>query len=297
MSLYRQTVISSKSVEMSPYQQCDFAAQEELIEILPQGFKLDRLPCICDTYGPFEAYKPVQVPLWLALYLRGTNSCRVTPPRMLSVAALDELLKAELDSDATFQPIPDHFFSIARLLLRFAEDDVPDAPNVQRLVAEIEQTRKAKIINNIGFLDGNDFPPKALYFSSFTTPELQLLRTTLLPAINDGAELYDEAVRVPGNRVRHVGGVSSREDASTDFDTATSVSNMGTTTSHDETLRDRNRSGSYNFTDESSPTAFMSQETHAVSEMEGLHQSQTTATTSDIAPPTEARRRRTLRHR
>ncbi len=34
-------------------------------------------------FGPFRPNKPILVPLWLALYFKNRNKCRIMPPEFL----------------------------------------------------------------------------------------------------------------------------------------------------------------------------------------------------------------------
>ena len=46
-----------------------FFAEEEIIEISP-NFRSDKIKFIAGEFGPFKPGKPIQVPVWLALYLK-----------------------------------------------------------------------------------------------------------------------------------------------------------------------------------------------------------------------------------
>ena len=59
-----------------------FQKQTYLVSILPL-FQADTLFFISGEFGPFLPNKPVIVPLWLALYLRVRNKCRISPPDFL----------------------------------------------------------------------------------------------------------------------------------------------------------------------------------------------------------------------
>src|SRR3989338_10552943 len=103
---------------MSPYIRQDFLAQEMLISIMPK-FELGRIQFLNAKYGPFSPNYPVNVPLWLALFLRETNTCTIRPPPEMSVPFLTGALQFEADHDNTFHPLPFHFFSIVRQILRY----------------------------------------------------------------------------------------------------------------------------------------------------------------------------------
>jgi GINS complex subunit 2 len=185
-------VVSSSSSSMSPYQWHGFASHEVEVQIIPK-FTMERLDFISKPYGPFYPNYPVNVPLWLALYLRETNSCTITPPYELTVAFLQEKLAEEQRSNEGLNAVSPQFFDVARQLLRFAPTDIPDAAEVHRLVDELEHCRELKISRSVGYLNEQNFPPEALFFSAFATSEVEMLRATLLPALNDGVLLQNLA--------------------------------------------------------------------------------------------------------
>ena len=47
----------------------EFLCEDEIVEIIP-NFRGDRLSLISGNFGPFKPAKPVNVPLWLAIYLK-----------------------------------------------------------------------------------------------------------------------------------------------------------------------------------------------------------------------------------
>jgi hypothetical protein len=69
------------------------------------------------SFGPFSPNLPVDVPLWLALALHGMKRCRLLPPEWLSPAALAAVDEAERASGSRFEPLPEGFLEVGRLLL------------------------------------------------------------------------------------------------------------------------------------------------------------------------------------
>lgn len=79
--------------------------------LLPFDFKQQ------GSFGPFSPNLPVDVPLWLALSLHGMKRCRLLPPEWLSPAALAAVDGAERASGSRFEPLPEGFLEVGRLLL------------------------------------------------------------------------------------------------------------------------------------------------------------------------------------
>ena len=54
----------------------EFFAENELVEIQP-NFRGSKLNFISGSFGPFKPAKPINVPLWLAVYLKQRQKCQV----------------------------------------------------------------------------------------------------------------------------------------------------------------------------------------------------------------------------
>jgi len=73
---------------------------------------------ISGEFGPFFPNKPVIVPLWLALYLRVRNKCRISPPDFLDSDNIKILVDNEKSMKNSLTPLPDEFFDIAFIFLK-----------------------------------------------------------------------------------------------------------------------------------------------------------------------------------
>lgn len=264
-------VVSAESNAMSEYQRNAFAAQELLVEINPR-FTMGTLECIGGTYGPFLPNYPMDVPLWLALYLRETNMCTITPPAELTVDVLSGMVEKEQAGDNVFESVPYYFFDVGRQLLRYAAPDIPDSVEVHRLLLELEGVRRHKVSKSISFVEKIEFPPPALYFSAFAAPEVEYLRVNLLNAVNDGAELHRAVSATAPAPVQRPSTVSRPSGSGVQDD-----SQNITTTTLDTTV----------------------QHTSGISAPAAEQDSGPTVSSDQAAPavPAAARRRRTLRQR
>lgn len=125
-----------------------FVAQEARVEIVPR-FTLPVVHGVGGVYGPFDPHSPTEVPLWLALYFRQTDTCRISVPSFLSKTYLEHLLQQEREQQTSFEPLHFHFYEISKLLLSSCKDEIRDYAEVMRLLPEVEARRKEKILNSL----------------------------------------------------------------------------------------------------------------------------------------------------
>ena len=78
-------------------QENEFFAENELIEIIP-NFRGSQLQFISGTFGPFRPAKPVEVPLWLAIYLKQRKRADVQIPGWLDLEFLKKVRKEDKES-------------------------------------------------------------------------------------------------------------------------------------------------------------------------------------------------------
>lgn len=174
-------------LSITSYQFNDFIAQETPIEIVPK-FSLPRMEGIGGSYGPFSPNYPISVPLWLALYLRETKTCVITPPEFLSESALTEIWQKEIEGEE-FQPLFFHFFEVAYQLLTYAEADIPNSAAVLHLVQDIEERRRDRMRASISvFEKAPTLVNPALTVSNLVSTEIQSLRCSLADVMNDAVE-------------------------------------------------------------------------------------------------------------
>jgi hypothetical protein len=56
-----------------------FISQEEKIVIVP-AFRSPKLSFLSGEFGPFDPLTPIEVPLWLAFWLKKSRKCQIKPP-------------------------------------------------------------------------------------------------------------------------------------------------------------------------------------------------------------------------
>eukprot|EP00756_Hemistasia_phaeocysticola_P005524 Hpha_TRINITY_DN13367_c0_g1::TRINITY_DN13367_c0_g1_i1::g.95366::m.95366/K10733/GINS2, PSF2; GINS complex subunit 2 len=131
--------------------QLEFQAQEELVTIVPK-FCMEQTDFFSGTYGPLQPGDEVDVPLWMALLLRRCGQCTVKAPPWMDHEKLEAVLQVERDS-GDFQPVPQHYLEVAKMLLSGASRrDFDDPTKIQRLVAEIDECRAVKMQRGIGVI-------------------------------------------------------------------------------------------------------------------------------------------------
>lgn len=175
------------AAQFSQYMLTEFAAQEQAITIVPK-FSMDEIEGIGGTFGPFAPNYPTRVPLWLALYLRETNTCTITPPDTLQRGFLEAALRAEISKDAFF-PLPLYFFETVALLTKYAVADIPDVVEVERLAQEIQATRVAKIRKNLGLFRTLGLGVPGVQLTGLIFSEIHSLRASMIHVLNDSQDL------------------------------------------------------------------------------------------------------------
>lgn len=166
-----------------------FVAQETIVLIQCKS-SMQSVKGIGGTYGPFNSNSDVRVPLWVALLLRASESCTIYPPAFLGVPFLSELLKKELESDSEFQQLEFYFFEVAFQLLKYAEFDIPRATEVLRLVNEIQQTRKRKmmlVMQRLPLFNRTQMTVNAALKVTLCSSELHMLRASLAAGFDDAS--------------------------------------------------------------------------------------------------------------
>ena len=93
----------------------EFFAEEIPITITPL-FTQDKLVLAFKTYGPFIARKPLDVPLWIAIYLRNRKQCQISVPAYYTPEFLDDKIRTEKEDVLQFQVLPFLFFEVFQIL-------------------------------------------------------------------------------------------------------------------------------------------------------------------------------------
>ena len=130
------------------------------------SFKGAKFEFICGTYGPFRPSRLVQVPLWLAVYLKQRNKCDVQVPNWLDIEFLKRVRQEERQDDFKekfSEVIPYHYYEIGRLLLNECKNDFNKPQEVMSILEDIKEIRKEKLLRKLKNFD----PDTPVHFLSY----------------------------------------------------------------------------------------------------------------------------------
>lgn len=115
----------------------EFFAEQELIEIVP-NFRGNKLEFIQGTFGPFKPAKPVNVPLWLAVYLKQRKRCDIQMPAWLDLSYLKKVRSEDKENGALFSnALPYYYAEIAQLLLHECEAEMAAHKQIRSVLEDI----------------------------------------------------------------------------------------------------------------------------------------------------------------
>lgn len=174
---------------LNDYHFSSFVASEIPVTIVPR-FAMARVECLGVPCGPFEPNYPVDVPLWLALYLRQTDTCTISPPPYLRVSHLLDVVSRENAQESQFQPLPFYFFEVAKKLCEVGED-IPEVSEVQRLVHEVQALRQRKLKASMAVFEpeGSAMFIPGIRLTNLISNELHYLRHSYAVVLQQAYEM------------------------------------------------------------------------------------------------------------
>ena len=131
-----------------------FLGGELPVTIVPK-IKLDRLQFVCGEITELKPAIPIEVPRWLAAYLKKRDKCRINVPAWLEVEALEATLAEERGAADVFAQLPFRYIEQAKELLLIASDDLPQPQKIRTLLADIEDNRRTKVQRGLQSIDEN----------------------------------------------------------------------------------------------------------------------------------------------
>jgi GINS complex subunit 2 len=162
----------------------EFLCGEKPVTIVP-NFTEPSLVLMERTYGPFRAQKPIEVPLWLAVYLKNRSKCKITVPIYFYEENLVEILQNETKNKFAFYELPPEFFETFQVIFENAEDDFDNSLKIKSLIENIKQIRISKLNTFIKSLDKKD---TSFILNNITSYELNIFRPILVSGFNKFAE-------------------------------------------------------------------------------------------------------------
>ena len=129
------------------FEDCEFLAEDAPLTILP-NFSGEALSLFTGFVGPFEAGVPLDVPLWLGVYLKRRHKCKIIAPEWMTVDNLNRMVAAETDAP-TLTNVPEYYFETAKIILNKASDDITDADQLMTLVMDLKDRRESKMRTSI----------------------------------------------------------------------------------------------------------------------------------------------------
>ena len=190
----------------------EFFACEERILINPR-VRLAELKFTCEAIDELQPLREVEVPLWLALFLKKRDKCQI-PPAWLEVDLLKATLAEERENEDKFSDLPFHYLETAKLLLANASSDLTDA-NAIALLADIEDVRRAKVERVLKNLDIGSVSVKLNGLSAMEVNRIRGIATHALDSMraldaaqSAGADDDDDEADARAQRRR--GGVRGR---------------------------------------------------------------------------------------
>lgn len=166
-------------------QDLEFFSQEVMITIVP-NFTETAITLIRGKFGPFIAQRPLEVPLWLACYLKSRGKCRLTIPVYYEEEYLSRKAEEEMSDKDGLTSLPENFFEIFLILSNKASDDFYDSMKSKSLIEDIKQLRLSKLTNFIKQLSVQN---TYLIFDNITDYELSIMRPLIGESYNKLTQL------------------------------------------------------------------------------------------------------------
>ena len=95
--------------------QMEFFTEEAMIKIVP-NFSYQEMNLSTISLKSFSPNLPIEVPLWLALFLKSKDKCRIRIPDLYEVETLERRVEEERTVKGFLKPLPNNFFEMFKLL-------------------------------------------------------------------------------------------------------------------------------------------------------------------------------------
>jgi GINS complex subunit 2 len=200
----------------------EFLAEDTMVTVVPSA-RIRRFHFISGDFGPLDPSIPIDLPLWLAVYLKRNQRCQIQCPEWLEAERLAQLLEEERTMPG-FVPLPYHYVEIGTLLLDAAAGDIEDAQRVRALLMDLQNVRQEKIRRGMGVVlsrTAEGDVPNAIKMNNVSAIEIQGVRdfmTSTMSSFNRFATREDAArfaalASANAARVGEIGRASQDENA------------------------------------------------------------------------------------
>ena len=97
------------------FRDLEFFTEEEKLTIEPL-FTFQAVELMELKVGPFRAQKPIEVPLWLAIFLKERKKCKINIPLIYSKDNLQKKIDEEKSKKKELTFLPSIFFELYHIL-------------------------------------------------------------------------------------------------------------------------------------------------------------------------------------
>jgi GINS complex subunit 2 len=131
-------------------EELNFIAEEEVKIHISPHFTAAKTAFMFQEFGPFEAGRPMKVPLWLALFLNSSQSCTMIALKWLNLSSLRNILERERHEKDVLTPMRPYYMEVSHAFFTRSPLSIRDLDQVRTTVDEIWLTRIEKIRRSIG---------------------------------------------------------------------------------------------------------------------------------------------------
>lgn len=168
---------------------CEFLAEDELIEIVPNFTHNKVLNLINGDFGPFKPATPTQVPLWMAVNLLKQQKCKIKLPDW--ILELDKLTQEQAVNEGLIKMPSNHWREVIKTL---ESNDVPIPHNYSSIFERrdcILMKSVSALLNSVIDLDEDRIAQ--IKIRNITKFELETLKKIIIPNLKISKNIHRES--------------------------------------------------------------------------------------------------------
>ncbi|OBA20553.1 DNA replication complex GINS protein PSF2 [Metschnikowia bicuspidata var. bicuspidata NRRL YB-4993] len=163
-----------------------FLCENEMISILPR-YSMPKLDLIADRVPQLKGMKRVEVPLWIALILKGQGKCNIIIPDWLNHDHLSEIYEQERKFPHMFSKLPWNWIELAKIMLTKAADDLQDSSTYLRsILQDLKELRQLKSKRGLRELNESN-----IQLNGLSLMEINEMRPFVLGVMGKLRELHE----------------------------------------------------------------------------------------------------------